>query len=158
MKSVRRAATPVILTLAALAAAPASARDDPATPEEEIHFRQSVMVVLGRIRGDLQAMAKGDVPFDAAAAQKAAALSVALSELTPRGFGPGTESGAPTKADAKIWKEMPKYKAANDKMVAAVAKLPVAAKDKSALKDALGDVGKACKGCHDAYKLVEYRN
>lgn len=136
----------------------AVAKEEAATPEEEILYRRSVMTVLGRARADLNAMAKGDVPFDAATAQKLAAFSVALAGQTLRGFGPGTEKGAPTKADLKIWKEAAKYKAANDRMLAEIAKLPAAAADRSALKETLGDLGKTCKNCHDSYKLVEYRN
>lgn len=141
-----------------LAAGSVLAKEEQTTPEEEIRYRQSVMIVLGRARADLNAMAKGDVPFDAGSAQKTAALAASLAALTLRGYGPGTEKGAPTKADLKIWKEMAKYKASNDKMVAEIGKLPAAAKDKGALKDALGDLGKTCKSCHDTYKLVENRN
>lgn len=136
----------------------AAAKEEKDTPEDEIRYRQSVMIVIGRVRADLNAMAKGDVPFDAVAAQKNAAFMGMLAAQTMRGYGPGTEKGAPTKADLKIWKEFPKYKAANDKMIAEIGRLPAASKDKGELKELLGVMGKTCKACHDTYKLVEFRN
>jgi cytochrome c556 len=128
-------------------------------PEDEIRYRQSVMNVIGRnFGGVLGAMAKGERPYDQATAVKAATLVDMLSGLPANSFGPGTEKGAPTKADPKIWKDQAKFKAAYDKMVAEVAKLPAAAKDPAALKAQVAETGKACKACHDDFRLKEFRS
>ena len=37
-------------------------------------------------------------------------------------------------------------------------KLPAAAGDVATLKTAVGEIGKACKGCHDDYREKEFRN
>lgn len=128
-------------------------------PEDEIRYRQSVMNVIGRnFGGVLGAMAKGERPYDQAAAVKAATLVDMLSTLPAASFGPGTDKGAPTKADPKVWKEPQKFKTAYDKMLAEVAKLPVAAKDPATLKAQVGEVGKACKACHDDFRQKEFRS
>lgn len=122
-------------------------------PEDEIRYRQSVMNVIGRnFGGVLGAMAKGERPYDQAAAVKAATLVEMLSILPANSFGPGTDKGAPSKADPKIWQEPEKFKAAYQKMLDQVAKLPAAAKDPATLKAQVGETGKACKGCHDDYR------
>lgn len=127
-------------------------------PEDEIRYRQSVMNVIGRNFGTLVAMAKGERPFDAAAAQKAAVVVETLSGLPWAAFGPGTEKGAPTKADPKVWTEVAKFKDGADKMQVEVRKLPAATKDLAALKAQVGELGKTCKGCHDDFRQKEFRN
>ena len=139
--------------LASFALSVASAALAQAKPEDEIRYRQSVMNVIGRnFGGVLAAMAKGERPYDQAAAVRAATLVELLSTLPANSFGPGTDKGAPTKADPKIWQEPEKFKAAYQKMVDQVAKLPAAARDLNTLKAQVGEVGKVCKGCHDDYR------
>lgn len=147
------------IILAAVTFGVAGASLAQAKPEDEIRYRQSVMNVMGRnFGGVLGAMAKGERPYDQAAAVKAAALVDLLSVLPANSFGPGTDKGVPTKADPKIWKEQAKFKQAYDKMVAEVAKLPAAAKDLNALKAQVAETGKACKACHDDFRLKEFRS
>jgi len=125
-----------------------------AKPEDEIRYRQSVMNVMGRnFGGVLGAMAKGDRPYDQAAAVKAASLVDMLSTLHFDAFAPGTDKGAPTKADPAIWRDPAKFKAASERMQAEVAKLPAAARDLAALKAQVGETGKTCKACHDDFRM-----
>jgi cytochrome c556 len=127
-------------------------------PEDQIRYRQSVMNVMGRSFGALNAIAKGEAPYNKDAAAKNAAIVEMMSGLPAPAFGPGTEKGAPTKADMKVWSEGEKFKTAYDKMVGEVKKLPAAAGDEATLKAQVGEVGKACKGCHDDFRLKEFRN
>ena len=71
----------------------------------------------------------------------------------------GTDKGE-TRAKAEIWSDGAKFKAANDKMVAEVAKLETAAKSGSldAIKAAMGAVGASCKACHDDFRAEKYSN
>lgn len=148
LKKLATKAVLVSFTLGVASAALAQAK-----PEDEIRYRQSVMNVIGRnFGGVLAAMAKGERPYDQTAAMRAATLVEMLSTLPANSFGPGTDKGAPTKADPKIWQEPEKFKAAYQKMVDQVAKLPVAARDLNTLKAQVGEVGKACKACHDDYR------
>lgn len=127
-------------------------------PEDQIRYRQSVMNVMGRSFGALNAMAKGEAPYNKDAAARNAAIVEMMSGLPAPAFGAGTEKGAPTKADMKIWSEGEKFKTAYEKMVGEVKKLPAAAGDEATLKAQVGEVGKACKGCHDDFRLKEFRN
>lgn len=141
-----------VLMTACLGAATVFAQ---AKPEDQIKYRQSAMTVVARSSGALNAMAKGDVPFNAEVAGRHASVLANLSELpfAAGAFGPGTDKASPNKADPKVWSEPEKFKAAADKFIAATRALPAATSDAAALKVAMGDLGKTCKGCHDDYRM-----
>ncbi len=115
------------------------------------------MNVMGRSFGALNAMAKGEAPYNKDAAAKNAAIVEMMSGLPAR-LRCRHGKGAPTKADMKVWSEGEKFKTAYDKMVGEVKKLPAAAGVEATLKAQVGEVGKACKGCHDDFRLKEFRN
>lgn len=125
-----------------------------AKPEQQIDYRQSSMVVMARSNAVLGAMAKGDMPFNKEVALRHASVIANLSDLplTAGAYGPGTDKGAPTKADSKVWSEAEKFKAAYDKFTAAARALPAAAGEQKTLQVALGDLGKTCKSCHDDFR------
>jgi cytochrome c556 len=150
----------IAFAAAALAAAAASLALAQQKPEDEIRYRQSVMNVVGRAMGPMGAMAQGKAPFNAAVAQKNSALVDTMLGLPWESFGPGTDKGAPTKADTKIWTETAKFKQSAEATRKAVANLAAAAKagDEGKFKAAFGEVGKACKACHDDFRLKEARN
>jgi cytochrome c556 len=129
-------------------------------PEDEIRYRQSVMVVIGRAMGPLAAMAQGKAPFNAAVVQKNSVLIDSLIGLHWNSFGPGTDKGAPTKADPKIWVETEKFRQAGEVSQKTVGELAATSKtaDEARFKNAFGEVGKACKACHDDFRLKEFRN
>ncbi len=68
-------------------------------------------------------------------------------------FIPGSDKGD-TKAKPEIWSNEAKFKTAAETVDKAVDALGVAAKAGSLdqVKVAFGDVGKACKGCHDEFR------
>ena len=68
-------------------------------------------------------------------------------------FVEGTDKGE-TKAEPKIWTERDKFNGAASKMQEEMAKLNVAAKSGNIdiIKAAVGETGKSCKACHDAYR------
>jgi cytochrome c556 len=150
----------IALAAAAIAAATSSLALAQQKPEDEIRYRQSVMNVIGRAMGPMGAMAQGKAPFNAAVAQKNSALVDTMLGLPFESFGAGTDKGAPTKADLKIWKETAKFNQSAEAARKAVANLAAAAKtgDEGKFKAAFGEVGKSCKGCHDDFRLKEFRN
>jgi cytochrome c556 len=145
-----------VLALGAALSLPAAAQFQ--KPEDAIKYRQSAMTLIGTHFGRIGAMAQGKVPFDAKAAADNAALVNELKMLPFTAFGEGTDKGAPTRAKPEIWKDNAKFKAAAEKMWAEVSKLDAAAKTGSfdAVKAAAGDVGKACKACHDDFRAEKY--
>lgn len=137
----------------------ASAQQGP-KPEDEIRYRQSVMNVIGRAMGPMGAMAQGKAPFNAAVAQKNSALVDTLLTLPWNSFGPGTDKGARNKADAKIWKDAAGFKQSAEAAQKAVANLAAAARggEEAKFKAAFGEVGKACKACHDDFRTKEFHD
>ena len=92
--------------------------------------------------------------MQALGATGAAVLGIAVAPQLLEGFAEGSGEGAATDAKPEIWAEMDKFNAAAKKMQDEMAKLNAAAKSGSldAIKVAAGDVGKACKACHDDYR------
>jgi cytochrome c556 len=144
-----------LLTAVALAglvtALPAAAQF--AKPEDAIKYRKAGMTMMAAHFGRVAAMANGRVPFDAKAAAENAEIATALSKLPYAGFIAGTDKGD-TKAKAEIWTEADRFRAAATRMQDEMVKLNAAAKGSNldALKTAAGEVGKACKSCHDDFR------
>ena len=133
------------------AALPASAQF--AKPEDAIKYRQAAMTMMNTHVGRLFGMANGRIPYDAKVAVDNADIAAAVSKWQFAGFVEGSDLGE-TRALPKIWSELDKLKAAAAKSNEDIAKLNVAARAGSldALKAAVGEVGKSCKACHDAYR------
>lgn len=125
-----------------------------AKPEDAIKYRQSALTVMATHFGRLGAMVNGRVAFDAKAAAENAAIVETMSKLPWAAFGEGTDKGGNTKALPEVWKEQAKFKEASEKLMAEVVKLNAAAKvgTLDSLKGAFGNVGAACKGCHDNFR------
>lgn len=145
----------ILIALAALAglgtALPAAAQF--AKPEDAIKYRQGAFTVMAAHFGRVAGMANGKIPFDAKAVAQNAEIATMMSSLPFAAFGPGTDKGN-TKAKPEVWSQMDKFNAGAKKMQEEMAKLNVAAKggNVDAIKAAAGDVGKACKGCHDDFR------
>jgi cytochrome c556 len=121
---------------------------------DPIATRQAVMKNNGAAIGTLAKMAKGEAPFDAAAANLAVRVifngAVGFSDLFPA----GTETGGETKASPKIWEDMAGFKAKDAELVdAAATVMATPITDVDGVKAALGTLGKACQGCHETYRV-----
>ena len=150
MKKMIRAAA--LLAAAAAVSLPAAAQF--AKAEDAINYRQSAFAVLGHHFGRLGAMATGKMPYDAAVAAADGDVIAAVSALPFTGFVPGTEKGHGTKVRPQAWKELPKVKEMEQKMITEVGKVSVAAKSGNLdqLKAAFGPASQTCKACHDNYR------
>ena len=147
------AVTTAVLGLAtALTAMPAAAQFQ--KPEDAVKYRQSAMTVMGNHVGRIGAMANGRVPFDAAQVNANADVVATMSRLPFVGFVEGTAGTEKGRASAKIWTDRAKFDDNAKKMQDEVAKLVTAARTNNLdnVKAAFGDVGKACKACHDDYR------
>jgi cytochrome c556 len=139
------------ITAAVLSLAAFSAQAQFAKPEDAIKYRQSVFQVQSRAFGAINAMNKGDVPFNAAAAQSQAHIIATLATLPWSAFAAGTDS---PKSKPEIWSDAAGFKASSDKFVAAANALETASKTGNAdqVKTAWGALAGTCKQCHDAYR------
>jgi cytochrome c556 len=152
MQGLSRSICLVALAAAGFATAmPAAAQF--AKPEDAIRYRKAAMTVMSTHFGRVAAMANGRIPFDAAVAVANADIALTMSKLPFAGFIDGTDKGD-TKAKPEIWTEMDKFRAGASKMQDEMTKLNAAAKTGNidTIKAAVGELGKACKGCHDNYR------
>jgi cytochrome c556 len=121
------------------------------TPDAAIKYRQAAFTLMGNHMGRLGAMAKGNAPFDAKAAQASANVVAMVSHLPWDAFPKGSE-GANSKVKGDPWTNADEFKKLGEKMMAETAKLPAAAASLDTLKTQVGAVGASCKGCHDKFK------
>lgn len=125
--------------------------------EKAIEAREALMDLYAFNLGQLGAMAKGTVAYDAAVAGSAASNLAALAALDQSAMWPKgsdvTAMPGKTRAKAEIWSTYPeiseKGKALSD---ASAALARVAGDGLPALQAALGDVGKSCGGCHKPFR------
>jgi cytochrome c556 len=122
-----------------------------AKPDDAIKYRQSALSVMSTHFGRIAAVVKGEVPYNKDAVMADAALVSTLSSLPWQAFGPGTEGGSALPA---IWTDGAKFKANQEKLIAAAANLSTAAQsgDLDAIKKAFGATGQTCKTCHTDFK------
>ena len=143
-------ATGVALALGVGVAATAFAQTK---PDVMVAQRQAAMKLQGKYFGPIGAMLKGTAPYNADTVALNATFLENLSRMPWDGFDPST-SGVKSGAKAEIYKDMAKFKAAADTLVAEAAKLGAAAraKDEAGVRATFGSVAKACGSCHDAFR------
>ncbi|MBK7060695.1 MAG: cytochrome c [Rubrivivax sp.] len=146
----------LLLTLTAVAglatALPAAAQFQ--KPEDAVKYRESAMTVMANHFGRIGAMVNGRVPYDAGQAMSNAEIVAVMSKLPFAGFIDGTPGTKKGSASPKIWSDRAGFDGKAKKMQDEVAKLVVAARANNLdpLKAAFGEVGKACKSCHDDFR------
>ena len=122
-----------------------------AKAEDAVKYRQATMFLMSNHMGRLGAMAKGTIPFDAAAAQSSARLVESLSHIAWEAYTPNSMTDR-SRAKPEIWQDAAKFNKAHDVMMAETLKLPAAVATLDGLKAQVGAVGKTCKGCHDDFR------
>ena len=141
----------IALALGAGASLQASAQ---VKPETLVSQRQAAMTLQSKYLGPIAAMVQGKMPWDSAIVTRNAGYLEVLTKMPWDGFQSST---ADLKSDAKpeIYKDTEKFHSASQKLETEVAKLAAAARsgDQNAVKAAFGEVGKACKACHDDFRV-----
>lgn len=128
--------------------------------DKAIKARQAIFQLYLYNIGVLSGMAKGKVEYDATLATEAAtnlqlASSLGQSTLWPAGSDNGNADNARTRALPAIWEKpgiADKGKALSDAVAVLASE---AGNGLDSLKASIGDVGGACKGCHDDYRAKE---
>ncbi len=141
------------LAVAAATVSPALAAD----MSKAVEARKAVMGLYSHYLGQLGAMAKGEAPYDAAAAQAAASSLAALASLDQSRMWPqGSDNGAlgdKTRALPAIWSTYPAIMDKSKAMTTAASALAEkAGTDLDGLRGAIGPVGKSCGGCHEDFR------
>jgi cytochrome c556 len=120
---------------------------------DAFHDRHMTMEGINEAMKPLAAIAKKQVPFDAAAV-KANATTIADSLKKAQGLFPAGSGGDESRAKPEIWTDAAGFeKEMKDAHAAAVALQAV--KDEAAFAPALGALGARCKSCHEKYRLPE---
>ena len=123
---------------------------------DPIKARQHLMEETRDAAKVIGGMLKGEKPFDADAAMAALETWKITASEAPDLFPEGSESGHDTEAKATIWTDRDGFNAAMEKFSTAVDAAIVANPESlDALKAAAGPVFKACKGCHEGYRVEE---
>lgn len=138
-----------VIAAATVAALPARAQF--AKAENAVEYRQSAFTLMSNHMGRLAAMAKGQVPFDAASAQASAQLIESIGKLPWEAFKPGTDSKG---LKSTPWESEADFKERAEKYLAEASKLPAAAGSLETLREQVGATGNACKNCHQKYRNI----
>lgn len=142
--------TAIALSLPTLAIADAAS--------DAVKARQEHMKSYGKQMGVFAAMAKGEVEYDAAAAQAAADTLAELTTKDQSGFwveGSSAEDlPGVSYASADLWNNFDKAGAIGKDLAAAAAAMQgVAGSGKGEMAQALGEVGKNCQACHKEFQV-----
>ena len=145
----------LILALGAGFAQSQGGSDKPAP----VKARQGIMQNYAFSIGTLGGMAKGEVEYDAQAAQAAADRLVALSSLPQTGYWPeGTSSDdlEGVKALPAIWENMDDFTSGFDTLnEAAMVMAEVASDGQQAVAGQMQPLGKSCGACHEDYQMSD---
>jgi len=120
----------------------------------EIKARKAVMQIQAFNLGTLGAMAKGQIPYDAEAAQNAAdnlnaVVNMKNGAMWPKGSDLGA-LGVRTRAKPEAWTMYPKVAEQSMALKEAAAKMAAEASNGlDAVKANMKAIGQSCAGCHD---------
>lgn len=152
------------LVLAAAAAACCFATQASANEamQKAVKARQGLFQVYAFNIGQLGAMAKGTVEYNAEAAQIAADNLMAAVSINGQAMWPeGSDNTGPmkgkTRAKPEAWTTWPAISKKQEALVTAVTALqPAAGQGLDALRGKIGDVGQSCKACHDDFRAKDF--
>jgi cytochrome c556 len=121
--------------------------------QDVIKERKAIMKANGDQAKIGAGMAKGEQPFDLAAAQKIFATYADAATKMPSLFPDDSKTGEDTAALPKIWEDMADFKARFAKFGDDAKAAQASVKDLDSFKTAFGDIGKNdCGGCHQPYR------
>jgi cytochrome c556 len=150
------------LLLALLLACPvvaAHAQEAESPYKDAIEIRHGLMLQMASDLGKLGTIAKGQSPYDASVATKAATnLAAIASVISMDQFPAGSELGAAPDSDAlpTIWTNSDDFaKKITDLNDAASFMVDAAGKDAGSIKGVMATMGGACSACHKAYRQPE---
>ena len=128
-----------------------------------VKARQAYMQLNGFYMGQLAAIAKGQVPYDAALATGVANSLMALATMDVGAmWPPGSGNDNPalagkTRALPEIWTTFPAVVEKADALSKALEAMVVAAgTDLASLQGAFGAVGAGCGGCHRSFRAEKF--
>jgi cytochrome c556 len=150
----------VLGLLGALITTTIGAQEPPSPAEQAItatENRQAVLKLLGVNMGQIVGMARGEVPFDAAIAERNARRIAVLAPMIPERFAAmdTREFDVETEALPIIWDRIDEFSEKAENLVAAAntfAEL-AASGDQATTLGGLRAFGGTCGNCHDTFRV-----
>lgn len=144
----------VFLCGAVLAASCGKAAVEEPRAEGAQQERHELMEDVGKAAKVIGGMLKGETDYDAEAAMKSLQVFQDASGKFGDLFPEGTESGGGTEAAPAIWEDRDGFNAALQQWAdATAAAIEAAPQTREAAGPVFNPVFKACKNCHDNYRL-----
>ncbi len=140
-----------IAMLSVLLAAGAAYADERTDPNAKM--REEVMEEIGDAMKTLGGMAKGEVAYDAAAAEAAKAKIVEEAGAIATEFATQGEADPASEAKPEIWTSWDDFLKKADALKAAASAADVSSAE--AIGASLGALGGACKDCHTTYRVMK---
>lgn len=138
-----------------LVASLALAQQGPSPDQRANGYRQALMMLIAGNMGPMGGMAQGRAPYNAQVVMVNAERIAFLTSMIPDAFARDTHMAKlETEALAKIWTDKADFDAhAREAQTKAMDLLwTVRGGDEDATKAAIGQLGRACGGCHDDYR------
>jgi len=122
--------------------------------QDPIAARRGLMKANGDAAKIAGAMAKGEAPFDLAAAHKIFATFQDAAAKMPALFPDDSKTGGDTAAKPEIWTNMDDVKTRFAKLGDDAKAADAQVKDLDSFKAAIGNIGKNdCGSCHEQYRV-----
>jgi cytochrome c556 len=128
--------------------------DPQSKPADVVHYRQSIMGVIGWNFAPMNAMIKNKIAWDTAAFAMRADRLQFLSTQALEGFQNPANGGVETDAKPDIWNDFEDFKAKLDAFITEAKALSETAKlgDETKTREQFKKTAETCKACHDKYK------
>lgn len=141
----------IALVGALLAAGAVYAEEERTDPNAKM--REEVMEEIGGAMGVLGKMAKGEMAYDAAAAEAAKAKIIEESAAIPTEFATMGEVDPASEAKPEIWANWDDFLKKATALNAAATAADVSSAE--AIGASMGGLGGACKDCHTTYRVMK---
>jgi cytochrome c556 len=141
-----------IAAIGAVLAAGAAFAEGEAT-DANAKMREEVMEEIGGAMGVLGKMAKGETPYDAAAAEAAKAKLVEEAGAIATAFATQGEADAASEAKPEIWTSWDDFLKKSEALTAAATAADVSSAE--AIGASMGAIGGTCKDCHTTYRVMK---
>ncbi len=144
-----------VVALAGALASAAAFAQQPSRAEQSIKYRQGLYQAIYWNFGPMGGAVQGKLPYDKDAFAKQASRVATLAPMLAEGFAVESAIEGKSKAKPAIWTDKAEFDRLMQDFVTKSATLSDVAKggDLAKIKPAFGDVGKACKACHDKFKM-----
>ncbi len=128
--------------------------DTPKSGQDLVDYREKRLKAASDAMQALQQYDGSDAAIATAAAKTIDDVAGEIVGLFPEGTGPGGAGIEKTRAKAEIWSDWAGFEARAKAFDDAAALLTAAAatNDVGQIKAAMGEVGGACKACHESYR------